>query len=800
MITQPRKYVNLILVALLAVGLWTARASAAAPAGVTMQVEAHYSGHFKFGEWLPLRVTLANDGPAVRADVRADVTEASGQITYVAPVELPTGARKQLTLYVQPPSFARAVRVRLIEGQTELARQNVAVTVERNVNYIVGVIAPRMEPFAVLGGLTLNPQAADVQFANVPRPVVVLPVQLSDIPDRAEGLRVLDALIISGVDTSGLGADQGRALQGWVEQGGRLIVGGGAGAARTLAGLPAGLAKDLLAPGITADLQTLPALADFAEQEIRVPGPFAVTWPAARRDALIEQDGLALAVERRLGEGYINYVALDLAGSPFDAWAGAVRFWEKLLTPGSAYPLNLPPDVSPRLMHASSLYYALQNLPALELPSIRWLGGLLIVYILLVGPVNYLILRRLRKLEWGWVTIPALTVMFSVGAFALGFNLRGSDVIVNQISILTFHANGTAAPMQTCVGIFSPARRAYTVNVPDRALLTPLSPDINPWGGGGMLAAGALDIVQSDPAQVRGLQVDQWAMQAFQVESSAPEGWTIESALTLDGERIRGTLVNRTGETLLDATLVYGNRYARLGNLAAGSSLSLDHVLQNPSNTPFPYFLYENIWQNAGPQGPPRELQVQQQLLDSQWGGMKEPTQPPVRPTLIAWLKASPLEVHVADTRWTTQQMGMVIAELAIAYPPGPVRVSPAILTARLVQAEGNAYTCSSSPNQLAINEGAATLEFQLPYELRNLSVSRMALLIYASGGNLPRIEFYTRDGEWVTLESPQPLHTELTQPARFLLPGGLVRVRLSSNTVLGDCPTYELEMEGTIE
>jgi len=160
-----------------------AKRLAAPPANVTMKVEPYFGGHFKFGEWLPLHVTLANDGPALRVEVRADTTEAGSQTTFVVPVELPTGARKRITLYVQPPSFAKAVRVRLIDGARELESQSLQVTVERNVNYVVGVIAPRSEPFAVLNGLTLNSaqaaQGIELKWtgSQQPRPVRVIPMR-----------------------------------------------------------------------------------------------------------------------------------------------------------------------------------------------------------------------------------------------------------------------------------------------------------------------------------------------------------------------------------------------------------------------------------------------------------------------------------------------------------------------------------------------------------------------------------------------------------------------------------------------
>ena len=48
---------------------------------------------------------------------------------------------------------------------------------------------------------------------------------LSELPERMEALRSLDALVLSDVDTSSLTLGQRAALEGWVSQGGRLVPG-----------------------------------------------------------------------------------------------------------------------------------------------------------------------------------------------------------------------------------------------------------------------------------------------------------------------------------------------------------------------------------------------------------------------------------------------------------------------------------------------------------------------------------------------------------------------------------------------
>jgi hypothetical protein len=73
---------------------------------------------------------------------------------------------------------------------------------------------------------------------------------------------------------------------------------------------------------------------------------------------------------------------------------------------------------------------------------------LLFGYIALIGPVNYLILRRLDRREWAWVTMPILIVGFAVGAYAFGSALRGSSVILNEVGIVRGAPDGTEGSAQ----------------------------------------------------------------------------------------------------------------------------------------------------------------------------------------------------------------------------------------------------------------------------------------------------------------------------------------------------------------
>ncbi len=749
----------------------------AAQGGITLQVEPFFNGHYKYGEWLPLRVTVTNAGAPVSAQVRVEMTQTGGESAWLVPVELPTGAQKQFTLYVLPTSFAQLARARLLSGAQELAKQNATLTLHPNTDYLVGVVAPRSEPFNAFNSASLG--------GGPPRTVRALPLALKDIPERAEGLRLLDALVLTDVDTSALSPAQTRALTAWVQQGGRLIVGGGASAARTLAGLPDALVAEFRAQNTVAELNALDALGEFGESPVRVPGPFvaAFTWSG---DVLLDENGDTLLAETRVGDGYVTYSALDLAASPFDAWAGAARFWTKIFAPGSAYPQNTPPDVSPHLIHLRFLATTLQNLPALALPSINVLAILLSAYILLVGPLNYLALRRLKKLDWGWVTIPALTLLFALGAFGVSNQLRGSDVILNQISVVDFAADGAPRQVETVVGLFSPTRSSFNLEMAQDSFVIPVSNQYDPFARGQEAQGMKLEIVQSDPLVVRGIELNQGALQGFAIASPAPTDWRIEAALNVQGERVHGTLKHGLSETLKDVVLVDGGRYLRLGDLPPNQSHAVDQNWQAHNGN-------YTVWvSDSSPRG-----EARRQILSARFDFWQKGGRANAPPTLIGWLDASPLDVRVQNVAAARQTQTLVTLPLTFTFEKGARRLGQDDWRIEQVSAVGEQSNCGTI-NYVGIGNGELVLDFVPSSALNYTRIKSLNVLV--KDGPPQTIALQDTANEWVTVSLTQPGTFPVEQPERFVKSNGGVRLRISSKSSLNSCALYAVEMEAEVE
>ena len=831
-----------VLVVLAAVP-WVARAASptptpATPAGMTMEARALIQGHARTGSWMAIRVDLANDGPAFTGELRL-VGGTQGRTRFAVPVDLPTTSRKAYTLHAQAPAFGSSLEVALVADETVVTRRAVAFALHDPGQLVIGVVAERPGPLvAALGRLRdpVGPQPAVIQLT------------VADLPERPEAWSALDRLVWQDVDASRLSAEQLAALRTWLAGGGRLTIVGGSGGLGLLGGFPDELLP--FRPTVTIDVDpeairglvggTLPRGAEAL--------PALAGSPAAGARALAGSGDRAIAGDRPFGSGAVTLAGFD-PSTPWLAESTSVDvLWASLVPArGTARtPLIVGDD--------GILVSLLGTLPALALPSIEGLLLLLLGYILLIGPVNYLVLRRLDRREWAWVTMPLLVVGFTVAAFAIGFVLRGTDVIVNQIALVRAAPGTDAAQAQVYLGVFSPTRGSYEVGVPGGALLSA------PYSGEGFGQSGGqgLDVVQGDPARLRQLAVGYGSLRAVRAEAPvlAPR---IEADLRLEGDRVRGTIRNASTLPLEKPVVVLGTALVVLPDLAPGASATVDLRAQPDA---FGRALSERIFgqQQFSSDGRPTSDflrdQVRRQLVDAltydPFFGSNG-TLPSDGPVLLAWGRPSLFAVTVAGQEPRTAGETLYYLPLGLAAS-GPVTFAPDLMRSSLVEVKAQFF--NKDPFNLTIGGGSVTLAYRpIPVSGR-LVPTRLALAVNmgvpakmdgggenpgggvepapptsepaatpapsgaagtsapvapanpapppgAGDASLPRLELFDRDaGAWREvpgLASGKVL--DIRAPGRFVDPAsGTILVRLSNDRQDAINLQLSVQLEGTME
>jgi hypothetical protein len=536
----------------LALGALAGPALAADSAAPTIEARVLLGGHARVGSWMAIEVHLRNDGPSVTGELRLD-NGSQSRTQYGTPVDLPTGSDKIYLLYAQPPGFGREIKVDLVEGDKEVANARAEYSVRDASQLVVAVVAER--PQGIVGGLSLPPN----QQQQAP---VTLALNPADLPSRVEAWGAIDRLVWQDVDSNLLEPDQLAALQGWLAAGGRMVIAGGTAGPATLSSFPdtilpfRPLATTDVAPQSLAGL-----LGELPDTAADMP---ALSGDLIAGRTLAEVGDRVVAAERTYGSGLVTIIGFDPA-TPWIAETDASdALWRRLLPARSTVGQVVTDD--------SQLISAVSQLPALALPPIGGLLLLLGAYILLIGPVNYIVLRRLDRREWAWVTMPLLIVVFAVGAYGFGAALRGSNVIVNEVAIVRGAPGATDGAAQVYLGVFSPSRETYQLEVPGGALLSsPISGEIF----GGEATAGGLDILQGDPSRIRDLAVGVASLRAIRAETPATVP-LVESQLQLVDGSLQGTVRNASGEKLERPAIVIGGSVQVLKDLLPGEQVDVN--------------------------------------------------------------------------------------------------------------------------------------------------------------------------------------------------------------------------------
>ena len=435
-----RPLVATALLAIIALGLIPAPALAAAE-GLTMEAHALLDGHARVGSWMAISVHMKNDGPAIDGELRM-AGGAQGRTRFGQVVDLPTLSDKTFLLYAQPPAFGRELEVALVVGDQVVAKTKVGFTIHDGSQLIVGVVAER--PGDIVGAIDLLPNQ------NQLAPVIV-PLDPEDLPERVEAWGGLDRLVWQDLDSNRLTTGQLASLRGWVAGGGRLVIVGGTAGPGTLSAFPDTLLPyrptatvDVPAGSLTSLVGSVPAgTADLP----------ALGGALIEGRTLVTSGDRVVAAERGYGNGGVTLIGFDPSTTWIADGAAGETLWRRLLPSRAATGLVLGDD--------SQLVSAVSQLPALALPPIGGLIVLLGAYILLVGPINYFVLRRMDRRDWAWITMPALIGIFAVGAYGYGALLRGSEVLINEVALVRGSPGTTDGTAQVYIGVFSPSRGNY---------------------------------------------------------------------------------------------------------------------------------------------------------------------------------------------------------------------------------------------------------------------------------------------------------------------------------------------------
>ncbi|HEX5015372.1 MAG TPA: hypothetical protein VFV72_14580 [Candidatus Limnocylindrales bacterium] len=672
-----------------------AASRAAAADGPQMTARVLLQGHARLGSWLAIEVELQNEGAPVTGELRLQ-GGAQGGTRFSMPVDLPSPSDKRFMLYAQPPSFGQQIEVLLVSGNQTIARQKVAFTIHDPTQLTIGVVAAN--PSGIVSGIQLP------AVQNTANPVII-PLDVADLPDRIEAWSALDRLIWQDVDSNTLTSEQVTALRGWLALGGRLIVVGGTAGPGVLSGFPDAILP--YRPATTLDVAPASLAALLAEIPDGAADVPAMSGELLRGRALVTSGDRVVAADAAYGGGGVTVIGLDPTVGWIAETQATVALWRNLIPARTGVTTGTGDD--------TQIVGAVSDLPALQLPPIGGLVLLLLGYIALIGPINYLVLRRLDKREWAWVTMPALIAIFAAGAYAYGAALRGSDIIVNEVAIVRGAPGATEGAAQVYLGVFSPTRGTYQVALPSGALLSaPVNGDF--FGGQGTV----LDVVQGQPARVRNLAVGFGSLRTVRAETQA-EVPLITADLELAGGVVSGTIRNDSTKILESPAIVLGSSVVVLPDIAPAAMGAVNlRVATTAFQTPLSDKVVGQVFFNDAVASNDRQRRnqtrhriIDQLTYDPMFGNLSQ--LPSDVPVLLAWGRDPVVDVEIEGQRPTRAANVLYYIPVSMRVR-GATRFGTDLVRSTVISADAGFFT--RDPYTMSFGKGTVTLAYRpIPFD-----------------------------------------------------------------------------------
>jgi len=757
-----------LLIVLLGLSLFTPAAQAQEASPITLTARAGFDGYCKENRWFPVRVTIENTGKDVQARVQAAYPNRSnGQTAFGLDLPLPSGARKEFFLYVYPENYLQKLTLSVTEAGRTLVKRDLNVTCRSDKNLLVGLLSETPSDYASLNSLKPLDGAARV-----------IQLRPADLPDQSQGWQALDALVVAGADTGQLTPAQRVALGAWLAEGGKLLVVGGANWQPAAAGLTEFLP---LTPESTRRVETLSELQSYFRSDSPLRDGAMLSSGALRKDAqvLIEQDGLSLLTRRVIGFGEVYYLAADPGLAPLKDWAGMETAYSHLLGAQIARPrwAGWPWDD-----YATG--NALATLPELGLPSFLLVCGWLGFYLFIIGPVNFVVLRRLKRPELAWLTIPALVVVFTAFAYFSGFLYRGTRPTLNRLLVAQGWDTAPLMHVNAVIGIYSPNRTRYNLESEAPFRFLPQASDGSDLQTGGNWLA----LEQGDGQLLPDARLEIGGMKSVALEGSLPAlNITHDLTVTVSNRtpQLEGQVTNLSNVTLRDAFLVTPGSVTRFNELRPGESRPISLPLQFDRNNPGFYQMdsslfagyYAPAWGADGETTQRRNAllraavgPLQYYSIPSNWGIY-----------LFGWMETPLLPASVADVSARAIDTSLVIQMLTpdFQFEGDSWLINDALLAWETSQPDATPYSSGYG----LVNQGYA-LRFRPAIPLQFSSVE--SLTITLKGGSRPdkvTLEFWDYEiNRWSQVEFADWGRISVIEPERFVGPGGEVRLKLGAD------------------
>lgn len=533
-----------------------------------LSTEVGYDGIYMINRQTPVKVTLVNNGEDFKGKVIVKVLstiktmyQSGSYILYEQDVDLNAGGAGEYKFTVYPEAASTYVNIKVYDKSGNIvASVNPTVTPYEPEQIITAVVTDtKSHSLDYLKNLYIGEDIYTNAGKSYSTNYVTF-LNEDSFPDNSELLATFGAIIIDDFHSESLSDDQKSALSNWVEKGGLLVIGTGVNADKTLKGLD--------------------SLFDFNLNGYNQAVCFGGTANIANisipnAEVLDSENRKALTQLLDLGDGKVIIHSYELGEDPVASMNGIVDYL-------SLYYRNILPEkftASRSYNYYPNQLSSINRLPSIEKNQLRTLIIILLVYIVVVGPISYLVLKKKDMREKGWVVIPAIAVIFSGIIFAISATSYQKDALLNFMSYTNF--NSKIPETSVSLGMRTPDKGDVTLSINDKLFIKASSGDYydvyRNYNNQSQDIDKCLYSVKTDDVSTSVTYFDQSSWKSNIINTTIPSVSEdkIDGSFTVEGSNLVGKITNNMDFDLVDVIVEFGGQYQKVGYIATGDTIDV---------------------------------------------------------------------------------------------------------------------------------------------------------------------------------------------------------------------------------
>ncbi|MFJ5792132.1 hypothetical protein ACIP9G_18865 [Lysinibacillus sp. NPDC093197] len=588
----------LILLLMLVVGYALPVSEASAAPTLEVQAKAGISGKAKYQSVTPLQVTVKNNGADFSGDMAINTFNSyQAASALVVPIDIAAGEEKTFTLYLDSLAdygYSDADLFAFYEGDIEKGKKVAykgtkrlqANFLEANSTFIY-TLTDKSDRLSAYLRLSQFVPSNSVEIFNLN--------QLKDytLPEVAQGFEMANIIAVDEIAIADLSPKQQEALLKWVQDGGTLLLGGAEQINAT-----AGVFKDYLPLSLSQQMTSVSA---DSLTKLSGGGIFTQAIPvytATENEGsvpVLKDNNIILAAKKQVGSGEIVQTTFSLGDQPLASMDGYAALTAKMLDIQTMSQQTTMQGQSTMDQLSYELGSINELFPSFEV-SVTYMLIVIILYILVIGPILYFVLKKMDKREHAWWVVPAISVVLSIALFIFGAKDRIVQPQVQQSAFFKVNEDSSVNGYYV-ESILTNRSGNFVVNADKATTALAFRNNYNLSGAAGSLHESSYIKEHANGSTLTLRDLSYWSVQSFGGKTAAQNIGKMDVDITLKDEKLSGTVKNNFPFALKDVTVISGTKEVKLGDIEPNATLTVDKemkttVLQKPSN--FNNYNYDN--------------------------------------------------------------------------------------------------------------------------------------------------------------------------------------------------------------